>query len=287
MLIVKSFGGLGNQIFQYAFYLYLKQNNKEIYLDISDFEIHNHHHGFELQKVFGVSFDVPSKKQILSLSYNQNSILYRVLQKTMGIRLCKKTEVFENTKNMFISNIEEKFNMYYVGFWQNSRYIQQVASELHRNLIFRNTLTGKNHDLLNILKDNTTVSIHIRRGDYLKVSQFSNICTIDYYNKAINYINQKIQNPTYIIFSDDIDWTKENLNLDENAIFVDWNTGDNSYIDMQLMSLCSHNIIANSTFSWWGAWLNNNPNKITICPEIWSHDCKQNYLLCDDWISIK
>jgi hypothetical protein len=121
------------------------------------------------------------------------------------------------------------------------------------------------------LIDNS-ISIHVRRGDYLNHESYKNICGLNYYCSAIRYIKTLIMDPFFIVFSDDILWCKENLNnilSDTSVIYVDWNTGKESYKDMQLISNCKHNIIANSSFSWWGAWLNTFPNKIIIAPKKW------------------
>jgi hypothetical protein len=125
--------------------------------------------------------------------------------------------------------------------------------------------------LRNKILSTNSVSIHIRCGDYLSpkyISIYGGICTIEYYKRAISYILQTVDNPVFFIFSDDIEWTKDNITIN-NAIFVSNNKGINSFLDMYLMSICKHNIIANSSFSWWGAYLNKNKNKKVIMPNRW------------------
>lgn len=146
-----------------------------------------------------------------------------------------------------------------------------------------------NLELAKLITAKESVSLHIRRGDYLTAenSIFQNICTPTYYKNAVSYMNSNVVNPYYFIFSNDIEWCKNNLNLD-NITFVDWNIGVNSYKDMQLMSLCKHNIIANSSFSWWGAWLNNNPNKVVCVPKRWYNNKATVYGECpDSWVRIE
>ena len=138
-----------------------------------------------------------------------------------------------------------------------------------------------NTQIFEKIEKTNTVSIHIRRGDYLKDKQRNNICNVEYYKLAIEKIKTYIEHPSFFVFSDDINWCKENFQ-NEEFNFIDWNTGNNSFIDMQLMSNCKHNIIANSSFSWWAAWLNINSNKIIIGPMYWFDNITSN-MLCDTW----
>ncbi|RYE17794.1 MAG: alpha-1,2-fucosyltransferase, partial [Sphingobacteriaceae bacterium] len=132
---------------------------------------------------------------------------------------------------------------------------------------FPNLTSDTNIKLLTRIQNTDSVSIHIRRGDYLS-SAIHLPTSLSYYEKAIAVINSKVTKPDFFIFSDDIEWCKSQLNI-QNATYINHNIGKQSFIDMQLMSNCKHNIIANSSFSWWGAWLNKNERKITISPEIW------------------
>lgn len=131
-----------------------------------------------------------------------------------------------------------------------------------------------------------TVSIHIRRGDYLSQqfsAGFGNCCPLAYYREAIHYMKTYLDDITFVLFSDDMDWVKMNLPLD-NAIYVDHNHGVDSWQDMYLMSMCQHNIIANSTFSWWGAWLNDNTDKIVIAPKRWWSSIENDDVVPESWI---
>jgi hypothetical protein len=134
----------------------------------------------------------------------------------------------------------------------------------------------------------TSVSIHIRRGDYLSskfVDGFSNICTIDYYNRSIDKIKSNLDLPVFFVFSDDQEWVKQNIII-KNAFYLNHNIGKNSWQDMYLMSKCKHNIIANSSFSWWGAWLNSNNQKIVIAPKKWWNDFKQDDVVPETWVRL-
>ena len=131
-----------------------------------------------------------------------------------------------------------------------------------------------------------SVGIHVRRGDYLNIPLYSGICDLPYYTRAIEYIKSKSKNPKFYIFSNDMEWCKINLPV-ENAVFVEANTGINSIFDMILLSSCKYNIIANSSFSWWGAWLNKN-KKAVIAPTKWYNNKKRDAAveLSADWIRI-
>lgn len=149
-------------------------------------------------------------------------------------------------------------------------------------------LSGENKIISDEIRKTNSVSLHIRRGDYITskiTNKFHGTCCLGYYKKAMKLINKKVKNPKYFVFSDDIYWVKKNLEI-KNAFYVDDNVGDKSYIDMQLMSMCKHNIIANSSFSWWAAWLNNNPNKIVIAPKKWFNDPGMDTtdLISEEWI---
>ncbi len=151
-------------------------------------------------------------------------------------------------------------------------------------------MDNKNLEIENLIKSVNSVSLHIRRTDFknTKSNTTHGICSLEYYGEAVKFISNKLVDPHFFVFSDDINWAKENLNLPYKLTFISGNSGDKSYIDMQLMSVCKHNIIANSSFSWWGAWLNSNMNKIVIAPRMWFFNkelnIQTNDLIPDEWI---
>lgn len=286
MIIIRVFGGLGNQLFQYAFYKTLKEYNENVYLDISDYDIHKHHNGFELEKIFNVNFDKASCKQIKRISMDKKKFLYRIIKKIFKIDIIKQYEYIEKRD---VSNINIGYingDVYFNGFWQDKKFIKKIEKDIKNELTFKESLDERNQMLINDLNDKESVSVHIRRGDYVNNKSLGGICNKEYYLKAINLIEEKINNPIFVFFSDDIEWVKDNINLNQKCIYVDWNKGEDSYKDMKLMSSCKHNIIANSTFSWWGAWLNNNKDKIVIAPKRWFNNSDNNELVLDEWIKI-
>ena len=290
MKIVKIAGGFGNQLFQYAFYLALdKKYAEQVCLDSLDMAKYRLHNGYELEGIFKLDARYCTEEQ-RTIVRKDNNIFTKILSS-----LKKK---LGNNKNYILEPKQEHFTFhdksfgqaniptYYKGYWQDVNYLANIEEELKSNLVFPEFELGKNIELANFISSNSSVSLHVRRGDYVQHKAFGGICDLSYYQRAVDQINTLVKDPIFIVFSDDIQWCKDNLNL-EKAKFVDWNGGDNSYRDMQLMTLCKHNIIANSSFSWWGAWLNANNDKKVICPDKWVHYTSATGVLPPEWIKVK
>ena len=266
MKIVIFKGGLGNQLFQYVFYNYLRRNNDRKIYGFYDKKsmVHN---GFELGYCFR-NIDLP-KKSFLSdfLVY-----AYKIKNKVLGKNRKDKKDDYNKEKLIFD------------GYWQSLSYF---SPEIINTLNFNTTLSKENLEIQSVVKSSNSISVHIRRGDYLNLQTvYGGICTKEYYTKAIELMKVKVPNSLFVFFSDDMEWVKQNFNKD-GAIYVDWNRGKDSYTDMYLMSCCKHNIIANSTFSWWGAYLNKNRNKIVISPAKWFNtEINDIDIIPDNWIKI-
>ena len=268
MKIIVFKGGLGNQMFQYVFYTWLKSKyNDKIYGFYGRKELRGHN-GFELSNVFP-GLELPKESFLLNLL-----VYYFKFQNKLTNR--------KNHEKSFYNTFSKE--IIFDDYWQDLKYFQKRTTDF---FIFTDNIGDRNEELLEYFKKNEIVSLHVRRGDYLNLPDlYGNACDREYYKKAIGYIENKIESPVFAVFSDDMDWVKENLQL-SNALYVDWNRGKNAHIDMYLMSKCKHNIIANSTFSWWGAYLNDNTNKIVICPQRWFNDATQNPdIIQDNWIRI-
>lgn len=202
----------------------------------------------------------------------------------------KPNEIIEREgflcEHIFSLNLDEDY--YLDGYWQDLRYFEE-EHKVKDYFKFRE-LDSRNKKICGQIKNHNSISIHIRRGDYVKNSLYEGICTLDYYKKAIDYIKKRVEEPHFYVFSNDIRWSRENIGLKENEVdYIDWNVDVDSYKDMQLMSYCKHNIIANSSFSWWGAFLNRNSKKIVISPKIWNNlrsEESSNMLIRDEWIKI-
>lgn len=263
-------GGLGNQMFQYAAgrALALRHNttlSADIYLlnKKTNATIRN----YELT-VFNI--DVPIGESII------NKIAMKafgaIRSKNIKYALINKLGIFRDERAQYYT---PKFELLskettLFGYFQNENYFKGISEQLKADFTYRYPLSDKNEEIRHKMEQKESISIHIRRGDYANNNSNLPILDISYYKKAIQDITSQVNNPHFFIFSDGIEWVKENLDLsDLNHEFIDWNKNEESYIDMQLMSLCKHNIIANSSFSWWAAWLNDNSNKLVIAPQKW------------------
>ncbi|WP_034445647.1 alpha-1,2-fucosyltransferase [Butyrivibrio sp. AE2032] len=251
-VVVRFKGGLGNQMFIYAVYTYYMEHGIRVKADLSPY-INPKERTFVLDKVFpGISID--------SYKYNYNTNDFRY----------KEPKNIE-TDFVFNKRLLEIKNGFVDGYFQSYKYADLVKNSLIEKFQFRNPDKSFNSFVLS-LDDDETVGVHVRRGDYLLASHrnLGNAYSSEYYFDAIKIIRERISNPKFVVVSDDIDWVKNNFTLSD-IIFVDRNNFEvyEDWYDMYLLSKCRHNIIANSSFSWWGAWLNNNKDKIVIAPKRW------------------
>lgn len=286
MIISQLIGGLGNQMFQYAFgYVISKRLRVEHKLYFAS-DIGTTPRNFELS-LFNISAKQVLKQEAKFVSGN-SSIIRNLICKFKPSKFHIVSELGSEHRS-YRQKIKD--NSILKGYWQSEKYFIDYEPEIRREFSFNEKLEGKNKYLAEIINKSDAVSIHIRRGDYLSdknTNAFHGICDLEYYKNAMKTIEKKIKRPTYFFFSDDPAWVKKNLLSKYETHYIDWNSGEESYRDMQLMSLCDHNIIANSSFSWWGAWLNNNPSKIVIAPKIWYRDGSINTkdLVPDKWVRI-
>lgn len=290
MKIINIIGGIGNQMFQYAFAIALKRKhpNEEVMLDISHFNGYALHNGFEIERNFNIKLPYASRKDLIKLTYYApNYKLSRILRKLLGYR---KTEYEEPRLFTFWNEaLDIEGDCYYEGSWQNEKYFNVYSEDVREAFVFKRPLDDKNLRLLKEIKSSMSIGVHIRRGDYLKEPAYIGICDLPYYKNAIRYICDKVESPHFFIFSNDADWCRANIApLCQDYTIVDWNNGTKSYADMHLMSLCKHNIIAHSSFSWWAAWLNGNETKIVVAPKRWFNraDITDGPQL-SDWILIE
>lgn len=284
MNIVAISGGLGNQMFQYALCMAYKHRGIQIKLDISKYSYYKIHNNYELHKIFGVDDEIAILEEIKLYGYRRDNRLIRWMQKT---RFCKKSVYIENSTR-FNPNVLQQDEKYIRGYWQTEKYFDDIRDSIIKKFQFPPITDQKLQEIVNHIKNTNSVSFHIRRGDYLNHPLYRGICDSDYYVRAYEYLKVKLGDDLKIfVFSNDIDWVKENIKFPD-MIFVDINSGENSYRDMQLMSLCKHNVIANSTFSWWGAWLNKNYNKFVIAPQKWTNGSKEEWkdILPNNWVKL-
>jgi hypothetical protein len=292
MIVVKLKGGIGNQMFQYAIGKSLAcRNDSNIILDMTHFS-RSINREFSLY-AFSLS---PVTTKISKLAYCFPFLPCKRLSRTINkmgqmAGLLKIVNESENMKFNFQKEVLNlKGNIYLDGYWQNEKYFKGIEDVIRRDFIFKKGVEKKNIKLLNLIKETNSVSVHVRRGDYINHPRFENL-SIDYYKKSIETISKKIQNAKFFFFSDDISWIKRNIEFSNDFYFIDCNNKD--YEDLCLMTKCKHHIIANSSFSWWGAWLGENKKKIIIAPQKWLTDfgkkknkIKKIEIVPEKWICI-
>lgn len=277
MRLIKMTGGLGNQMFIYALYLSMKQKGINVRIDLSDMVHYHVHHGYEMHRVFHlppVEFLMNQKlKKVVEFLFFKT-----VLERKQGGRL----EPYFGKQAWPL--------IYYKGFYQNERYFADCKDLIRQ--AFRFDLTQANELSLQLVKemegDKCAVSLHVRRGDYLlpKHQSAGSVCTLDYYQRAVDEVMRRMPNARFYVFSDGMDWVKVNIHLPEHTTFVTHNVGNDSWQDMMLMSHCRHNVICNSTFSWWGAWLNAHEDKQVFCPDRWSTREAASDYVPESWVQL-
>lgn len=287
MKIVNILGGLGNQMFVYAMYLALKEAHpeEEVLLCRRSYKGYPLHNGYELDSIFCVDAPEASLGQLAKVAYPYfNYKTWQLMRHFFPQRKCMASGTTQIPFDY--KEVTREDSAFYDGYWQNEKNFLPIRGKVIDTFKFSEFTDEKNLALAEKLKGVRAASCHVRRGDYLNDPVYG-VCNSQYYAGAVTELNQTVNPDMYCIFSDDIEWCKENLvdliGRDKEVIFVDWNKGKESYRDMQLMSLCHYNIIANSSFSWWGAWLNNHEDKVVLAPEIWMNKPLVNDPICDSW----
>lgn len=298
--IIAIQGGLGNQMFEYAFYLALKEKTDNIVLN--DYLLRREivHNGCELNQLFGIQIPRIWYNDLIIFFYRK--LYYTSLCQSLYGRTAKSVLSFLRSLGIGVC-VEPEHGIFYPAYfsdtyllywstWHSEKYFSAVRSQVLSAFKFREELLNERSRLLvDKIRSKESVSVHVRRGDYFlddtSAKMYGNICTIPYYNRALKIVREKIKKPSFFIFSDDMEWVKEKLDLPEDAIFIDWNKKGDSWQDMYLMSQSKHNIIANSTFSWWSAWLNNHPDKLVICPDKILNDTNPVDLMPANWIVLR
>lgn len=272
MRIVKVLGGLGNQMFQFALYKALQKQHPEerVLLDLHCFNGYHKHRGFEIESVFGATYEKATLKEVASLAYPYpNYQCWRIGSRILPVR---KTMLKEEPNFMLEpSALSLPDSTYYDGYWQHEEYFKHIREEILSTYAFPAFDDERNKKAAQLITTSNSCSVHVRRGDYISDQLFCKISDTNYYTDAIKKMIRLVNPSHFFIFSDDIPWCKAHFNgqIKDRFTFIDWNNANNSIHDMHLMSLCKHHIIANSSFSWWGAWLSTNPSKKIIAPSNW------------------
>lgn len=284
-------GGLGNQMFQYAAGLAAAwRRGSEVKFDTEWFETTRLHQGLELQRVFGLPLPEPSSAELRRvLGVCARPVVRRLLSRRSFQVLRPKALVIEPHFHYWAGIEYLPDDVYLDGYWQSERYFSGIADTIRQQFRFIEPLEPRNAALIDEMQSFVSVSLHIRRGDFVsdpRVRRVHGVDLSDYYPAAIATMVEKTAPERFYVFSDGPQWVQDNLKLPIPYTVVDHNRGAASYRDMQLMSACWHHIIANSSFSWWGAWLNPRPDKIVIAPRNWFNvdDFDTRDLYCPGWI---
>ena len=266
MIIIRLRSGLGNQMFQYAFFKQMQawHGDENVKLDISTYhwKVHN---GREIDKIFDIDLSKDSVPSKVSLKYADVGYQFhhRALRRLRGI----KHRSYRFWKNIAFEEYRHLDDVYLEGYWNEEKYFKDVEAEIRETYQFDVSLNSEESELLELINNKESVAVHVRRGDYVKYPNAFPMCKPSYYQQAQSLLERKGKKFHYFVFSDDLDWCKQELQFLENVSFVENPNKSAAFKDMFFMSQCKHNIIANSTFSWWSAWLNNNPDKTVIYPE--------------------
>jgi len=291
MIIVKLKGGLGNQFFQYAVARHLAEIHRTVLkMDISFFKTYELH-TYSIWP-FNIQENFASPEEVAALMFRRQGIAERIIRRVLH-KSPKPAPTYIREKELFhfdpdILNLPD--GVYLDGSWQSEKYFADIAGIIRRKFTVKTPQAGKDKELAERIASCESVSLHIRRGDYLlpPYNSVHGTCSSDYYFRCVECLTQTIKHPHFFIFSDEPEWTRDNLKLSYPSTLVDHNGADKDYEDLRLMSQCKGHIIANSTFSWWGAWLNQNPEKIVLAPKRWfkSDDYNPKDLIPDEWIKV-
>jgi hypothetical protein len=291
MIIIKIIGGLGNQLFQYSLGKSLAdKKNTELKLDVSGFDKYKLH-AYGLNH-FCIAENIATEKEIEQFQKYKRKpekkwFLYNKL-------VADQNKYFQERQFHFDEKVfDVSDDCYLDGYWQTEKYFKDIEEILRKELVVKSPIGGKDAEIMKIIQSTNSVSIHVRRGDYVSNSATNDYFGTfgpEYYQKAMGIIAKKVLNPHLFVFSDDHKWVKKNIILPYPTTYVDHNGADKNYEDLRLMNACQHFVISNSSFSWWGAWLSKNKNKLVVGPKKWFNKVKPNIktddIMPEEWIRI-
>lgn len=270
MIVVKFNGGLGNQLFQYAFGRALQlRHNDSFAIDIEEFRRTYGH----VQRHYSLeNFNLPSDVSVLPINESKSLLFFKVFHKVNRKLNSKLARLFDICwwrspvfKDFAIEDTKKK-RYYFYGYWQSEKYFSEYKDIIKKELKVKTPVNDECKPYAQLIESTNAVCLHIRRGDFIKEGQL--ICDVDYYQRGIDYISSHTNNPRFFIFTNDNEWVKQNIKLPSDSVFVD--VADPDYEVLRLMYMCRHFLISNSSYSWWGQYLSDNPDKIVVAPTQWS-----------------
>ncbi|MBU4176661.1 MAG: alpha-1,2-fucosyltransferase [Proteobacteria bacterium] len=291
MIIVRIMGGLGNQMFQYAAGRRLAAiHGAVLKLDISDFTNYTlHDYGLS---AFNIKEAIATQEEIRLFKEPETSSLKKKIKKLLGYpNKLGITHIRESQYHFDPAILTMHDSVYLDGYWQSEKYFSDISVIIRNEFTATSPQTGRNLALAQHMASCESISLHVRRGDYVtdeKTNTIHGTCDLDYYVRCIERVAQKVRRPCFFIFSDDPEWAEKNLHITHQATFISHNGPKKNYEDLRLMSQCRHHIIANSSFSWWGAWLGQHQDTIVYAPKRWFNSPLFNTqdLLPETWTRI-
>lgn len=280
MIIANIVGGLGNQMFQYACARALATElGFPLKVTIDMFGQYASRRTLELERVFSLKIQVAGPEEMRRMVglLRAPPAVRRILA-GRGFAFLRGRRFIAEPHFHFLGGLPAlaRAGAYLQGYWQSERYFLRHAPAIRSDFTFARPITGLNSELARAIHGGAGVSVHVRRGDYVsnpKIRSFHGVCSREYYFRAMERMRKVVPKARFFVFSDGPEWVKEILAPRyPDLTVVEHNRGEDSFGDMRMMSLCRHHIIANSSFSWWGAWLNPNPDKIVIAPNRWFAD---------------
>lgn len=284
MIVIKIWEGLGNQMFQYAFAKALSIKGYDVRLDTNQIcyseKLENNRRDKREVTIdkFNINIPIVNQEELKKFcflnqsNWKEKSVFFLSQKGLWPVKFYREETVGYKRE---LTKLRGDF--YLQGTFQSEKYFADIRKSLLREFTPKNKIRISRR-LKEILENEETVSLHIRRGDYAKLNHALNIY---YYQRAMKKMEETIATPYYLIFSDDIAWVKENLDIGARNIIVNEEGGLKDYEELMIMTKCRHNIISNSTFSWWGAWLNQNPEKMVIAPKVWFGEQKK--IVLENW----
>ena len=282
MIIVRLYGGLGNQLFQFATARRLSEKlETELVLDIANLErtvanITTRH--YELMHYPICARLLSSDEKRIAKLFTNKFLKRLPLRKPWSSYREKYFHFDPNVLNL-------GDNVYLDGYWQSNKYFEDIEDILRLELNSQKEMSVADKKTWVEINTSDSIAIHVRRGDYVSVesvAQTHGVCSLDYYRSAIDFVTHKVKKPKFFIFSDDPKWVSEHLSTGYPTSYVTHNGPEDAFQDLRLISLCKHQIIANSSFSWWGAWLNTNAEKIVVAPRRWFLDKRDTSDMCPE-----
>ncbi len=288
MIITRLTGRLANQMFQYAIGRALSiKNNAEFKLDIYSFK-EPPYWPYIINR-FNIVINPATKQEIKSFQkYHWKKGKFWFWYNRLIANRRKYADERQFNFEPWILTLKDP--VYLEGYWQSEKYFRDIEDIIRKDFTLRNPLSEQSKDFERQIGEVEAVSLHVRRDEMVsnkRINDWHGVCSVEYYNQAIQEIAKGVKDPHFFLFSDDPTWTKENIKVPFQSIYMPYNT-EHPEEDLYLMSKCKHHIIANSTFSWWGAWLNTNKNKVVIAPKKWFNTPKMNTqdIIPETWIKI-